>query len=428
MSFRAQKSNIRPVRLHTGRRMPIPGGAMRHPQHTGRPVPGALRHPLIVVLLALVALALGAAPALAAPGLEIAAQDDAHLLSDDPGARAAALDAAANIGAVYLRANVAWAGTAPSPNARRAPAAPVYDFARYDRLIAEAAARGLRVQLTLTGPAPAWASGKHRVGNDRPDARRFGVFAGQAAAHFRGRVTRYSVWNEPNWHGWLRPEKICRHHKCTVTAARRYRALYVAAHQAIKRTDPAAQVWIGETSPTVRKNHAGAPLSTAPLRFLRELTCRDGIVTGCRGALTANGYAHHPYDFAHSPSWRDPRHDNVSMGTLSRLRSTLATLSRAHKLRHAGGGAMPIYLTEFAYFTSGSRALSPAKRAAYTQQAFARALKETGVRQLLHYELIDPPASHPWRSGLLDEAGRPHPVFSALQDFALRNTTTLARR
>jgi hypothetical protein len=384
---------------------------------------------LILPLLAAAALALaGAAPAVAAPGLEIAAQDDNHLLSDDSGARAAALDAAVNIGAVYVRANVSWAGAAPSPNARRASAAPIYDFGRYDRLIAEAATRGLRVQLTLTGPAPAWASGAHKVGVDRPDARRFGLFAGQAAAHLRGRVARYSIWNEPNWHGWLRPEKICRRHKCTVTAARRYRALYLAAHTAIKRADPGAQVWIGETSPSLRKSRSGAPLSNAPLRFLRELTCRDGIVTGCRGALVADGYAHHPYDFSHSPSWRDPRPDNVSVGTLSRLRSALATLSRAHKLRHAGGGAMPIYLTEFAYFSSGNRALSPARRAAYTQQAFARALREAGVRQLLHYELIDPPAAHPWRSGLLDEAGQPHPVFGALRDFSLRNTAQLATR
>ena len=88
---------------------------------------------------------------------------------------------------------------------------------------------------------------------------------------------------------------------------------------------------------------------------------------------------------------------------------------------------MPVYLTEFAYFTSGSRALSPAKRAQYTQQAYARALREPGVRQLLHYELIDPPAATPWRSGLLDSSGRPHPAFGALRDFVTRNAGLLAR-
>jgi hypothetical protein len=192
------------------------------------------RLPLALLAAALLAL-VGAPSASAAAPLEVAVQDDAQFLF---GNRGPALDAAQALGAVYIRANVAWAGTAPSPKSRRAPAAPVYDFSRYDGLIAEAAARGLRVQLTLTGPAPAWASGAHKVGIDRPDAKRFGAFAAQAAAHFRGRVTRYSVWNEPNWHGWLRPEKVCRRGRCTKSGAARYRALYVAAYSAIKRFDP----------------------------------------------------------------------------------------------------------------------------------------------------------------------------------------------
>jgi hypothetical protein len=228
------------------------------------------RLPLALLAAALLALA-AAGSASAAPGLEVAVQDDGHLLSDDPGSRAAALGAAASLGAVYVRANVFWASTAPSPTARRAPAAPVYDFTRYDRLIDEAAARGLRVQLTLTGPAPAWASGAHKVGVDRPDAKRFGAFVAQAAAHFRGRVTRYSVWNEPNWHGWLRPEKICRRGRCTKSAAARYRSLYVAAYAAVKRADPAAQVWIGETSPNrqgLPRNAEGRRLRAPPLRVL----------------------------------------------------------------------------------------------------------------------------------------------------------------
>jgi hypothetical protein len=385
------------------------------------------RLPLSLLAAAAVTLAV-AAPASAAPGLELAVQDDAQLLSENAGVRGSALDAAAGLGAVYIRANVAWASASPNPTARRAPAAPVYDFARYDRLVDEAAARGLHVQLTLTGPAPAWASGAHKVGVDRPDARRFGAFAAQAAAHFRGRVSRYSVWNEPNWHGWLRPEKVCRGRRCTKTAAGRYRALYVAAYKAIKSTDGTAQVWIGETAPSLRKNRSGAPLSTAPLKFLREMTCRDGIVRGCRGTLKADGYAHHPYEFTHAPNWRDPNPDNATIGTLGRLRSTLSALSRARALRYSGGGAMPVYLTEFAYFSSGSRALSPAKRASYTRQALALALKAPGVRQLVYYQLIDPPAHVGWRSGLMDPAGQPHPVFVAVRDFVMQNASRLAQR
>jgi hypothetical protein len=385
------------------------------------------RLPLALLAAALLALVVAPSASAAAP-LEVAVQDDAQFLSDNFGSRGPALDAAVALGAVYIRANVAWAGSAPRPTSRRAPAAPVYDFGRYDRLIDEAAARGLRVQLTLTGPAPAWASGAHNVGVDRPDAKRFGTFAAQAAAHFRGRVTRYSVWNEPNWHGWLRPEKVCRRGRCTKTAARRYRALYVAAYSAVKRADPAAQVWIGETSPNLRKGRNGAPLSTAPLKFLREMTCRDGIVKGCRGTLKADGYAHHPYEFTHAPNWRDPNPDNVTIGTLGRMRSALTKLSRARALRYTRSGAMPVYLTEFAYFSRGSRALSPAKRAGYTRQAFAMALAAPGVRQLVYFQLLDGPASRPWNSGLMDTAGGPYPAFGAVRDFVTQNAPRLARR
>ena len=388
-----------------------------------------MRFRLPLALLAAAVLLLSAAgSASAAAPLEVAVQDDARLLSDNYGDRGPTLDAAAALGAVYIRTNVLWANTAPSADSRRAPAAPVYDFSRYDRLIDEAAARGLRVQLTLTGPAPAWATGAHKIGIDRPDAKRFGAFAAQAAAHFRGRVTRYSIWNEPNWYGWLRPEQICRRGRCTKTAASRYRSLYVAAYSAVKRADPAAQVWVGETSPNLRKTRSGAPMSSAPLRFLREMTCRDGIVRGCRGPLKADGYAHHPYEFAHAPNWRDPNPDNVTIGTLGRLRTALAKLSRARALRYTGSGTMPLYLTEFAYFTSGSRALSPAKRASYTRQAFALALKAPGVRQLLYFQLIDQPAHVGWRSGLMDPAGQPYPVFGAVRDFVVQNAAHIARR
>jgi hypothetical protein len=187
-------------------------------------------------------------------------------------------------------------------------------------------------------------------------------------------------------------------------------------------------VWIGETSPNLRKGRSGAPLSTAPLKFLREMTCRDGIVRGCRGSLVADGYAHHPYEFTHAPTWKDPNRDDVTIGTLSRLNSALSALSRARALRHHGGGSMPIYLTEFAYFTSGSRALSPSRRARYTAQAFQIALKAKGVRQLLYYQLIDPPASVSWRSGLMDTALLPHPAFDAVRAFVAQNSARIARR
>src|SRR5213082_2062929 len=77
--------------------------------------------------------------------------------------------------------------------------------------------RQIRGQLDLSGPAPAWATGNHKQGVVKPNAKLFGEFAAVAARHFDGRVDRYSVWNEPNYVGWLAP----RHSEPSL-----YRALY----------------------------------------------------------------------------------------------------------------------------------------------------------------------------------------------------------
>ena len=76
---------------------------------------------------------------------------------------------------------------------------------RIDILQAAAAERGIKLQLTIAGPAPAWATGDHKVGNNAPDPVKFAAFARTVAAHFKGRVDRYSIWNEPNWNTWLVP-------------------------------------------------------------------------------------------------------------------------------------------------------------------------------------------------------------------------------
>ena len=390
--------------------------------------------PLLVVL----GLTATAPSAQAAKGLEIGVQDDGLFLSDDPLVRATAFNHARILGASALRTNLNWAQVVSEPTAATAPAAPAYAFERVDRLVDEAATHGMRVQITLTGPAPAWASGDGKVSNVAPDPARFAAFAGAAAAHFRGRVRAFSVWNEPNWHRLLAPETLCatvrvtkpkargrrgaRRKQCVKTAALRYRALYRAAYTAIKRADPNVKVWIGETNPYVNRQRQ----STAPLAFIRQMVCADKLVkTGCTGTLRADGYAHHPYAFDRAPTKPFPGRDNATMGSLGQLRKQLAAVRT--RLRISGG--TPIYLTEFAYYSSGKGALPKALRAAYTRAAYEIALKAPQVRQLLHYQIIDPAPGVLWRSGLVSQGGVAHPAYKALLGFftARRNKLTLAR-
>ena len=417
----------------------------------------ALRRALPPLLAALAAsFLLSASPAHAARGMEIGVQDDAQFLSSSDIARAAAFAHARKLGVSALRVNVPWARVVSDASAPVAPAAPSYDLAAYDRVVDEAAANGIRVQLTLAGPAPAWATADHKISSDHPDPARFAEFAGAMAAHFAGRVRALSIWNEPNWHGLLAPETICgrvakvdrpkkaagrghgkakakAHGKpkkkghasrkrmvktCVKTSARVYRALYVAGYAAIKAAAPTMPVWMGETNPYVNRRNQ----STAPLLWLRQLACADGIVKGCTGVLRADGYAHHPYAFDRAPSKGRSGADDVTIATLGKLTKQLAKLRS--RIRIAGGS---IYLTEFAYYSSGPNAQPEKKRADWTRKAFEIALKTPYVRQLLYYQLIDPPTSATWRTGLVTASGTLHPAYGALVAFAQKRRAALAQ-
>jgi hypothetical protein len=338
-------------------------------------------------------------------GIEIALQDNAVFVAQLFYDRERALAQTRSLGASWVRMSVLWYRVAGrSAHRRHAAANPYYDWSSYDRAVAAARAHGLRVELSLSGPVPAWATGNGRVGADRPDAARFGQFAAAAATHFRGKVTRYSIWNEPNYVSWLSPLR---------EAPALYRRLYQAGWSGIKSADPAAQVLIGETAAFAQPRRA-----TAPLAFLRAVAC-----AGCP-RLEADGYAHHPYDFTHPPDAQYPGADNVTIGTLPRLTGALDSLARAGRLSTPGGSPLPVYLTEFGYFAKGSRALPAATRAAYLRRAFDIAARRyPRVRQMLQYMLVSPPrGAVPSRfdTSLTDSTGRPTLVYGALRDWAQR--------
>ena len=310
--------------------------------------------------------ACGASDVRAARGMEIALQDDPVFVSGNYFNMDRGYRLARSFGVTRLRVNVNWAFMMSSAQqrARRKPSGLVYGFGRFDRTIDTAAKYGIRIHASLTGPAPRWATGNRRkVSGHRPNAAEFERFATAAAQYFKGRVDRYSIWNEPNWRTWLQPSKA---------APGLYRSLYLRGYRAIKRVDPAAKVLIGETSPYRRRG-----FSSAPIAFLRSLACVNTRYRrrGSCPQLRADGYAHHPYDFRHSPSYRYPGRDNATMGTLGNLTRALDRIQRAGRLRFNGRGRMPVYLTEFGYFASGHRALPRRTRSKFLAQGFSRALR-----------------------------------------------------
>jgi hypothetical protein len=383
---------------------------------------------LLAVALVACALFEHVAPAHAARGMEVAISDEDAMVSGKAGDMGLAYRTARALNATRMRILVEWSrvsdADSPVPSDD-----PDYDWGPIDRAIDTAAAFGLRTQLALAGPAPAYASGTGRVSIPvwSPDPARYVDFARAAAEHFKGRVDRYSIWNEPNYPAWLEPQS---------QSPVMYRALYQAGYVAIKSVDPTAQVLIGETVPyggkVLLKSKAegknGKPvtrgkrmgLATAPLKWLRAVACvtRRYRRTGGCAPLTADGYAHHPYDLEFgadttSPTVkRFPGSDNAPIQTLGRLRRALDKLARAHALSTPSGKPLDIYLTESGYFVSGKRKLAGAKRAKFLPQQFQIAATQPRVREMLQYNVFVPSAG--FTTGLFTLDAQPLPEYRTL--------------
>jgi hypothetical protein len=266
-----------------------------------------------------------------------------------------------------------------------------FDFTKYTDFLQIAQAHGIDVQVVLVGKFP------------RPNIPSFAKFAKAAAQAFRGQVTYYSIWNEPNQKGWLVPVQ---------RAGILYRKIYTAGYKAVKQGDPSSKVLIGETAPI------GSTQGWAPIRFLQQLACVDVKYKPLKGQrcpkLKADGYAHHPYDFGVPPNRSNRGPQNATIGTLINLRRALA------KLRSRISGTSSIYLTEFGYLAQRAgrlRGLPEAQRAAYLKQGYAIARRTPGVKEMVQYLLVQPghATAHTFTTGVISATGDPLPSYEALK-------------
>jgi hypothetical protein len=372
-----------------------------------------LKLPFTLALICGLLLAVAPSGAYAARGLEVAVQDDISMVHElpHPSSRKLSLKLASGLTTSWVRANVLWSYVVgPAAKKKKEPKKIVYNWTGYDRLVDQAAARGIRVELSLSGRAPAYATGNHKVGPDRVKAAPFKRFAKAAALHFGSKVNRYSVWNEPNYRGWLSPVS---------KQAKLYRALYISGYSAIKAANPNAQVLIGETSPySIGRNNKNAQ---SPLRFLRGVTCANARYKRAHkcSTLKTDGFAHHPYDFKHKVTYKYPGKDNVTVATLGRLTSALSKLKKAKLLTTPTGGVPYVYLTEYGYFASGKYKISESTRGKYLVQAFNIALKNKRVKQMLQFLLLKPPSKFLFfDTSLTSRSGKPGGAYKKLAAWA----------
>jgi hypothetical protein len=320
----------------------------------------------LLILLILTATAALGAPAVAGASRGQMVLFDTQGELVNPQSRAATLADLEELGVDALRVVVYWKDVAPSPDARRKPSFDASDPAAYrwgefDNVLAEARARGWRVAMTLTTPAPKWATRDKDDYVTRPSAKEFGRFVTAAGKHWGEQVDIWAIGNEPNHPKFLLPQFT---KKKGATSPGIYRSLFQAADRALDRTGNRRDtLLIGETLPR------GTGSAVAPLTFLRGVLCLNSKWKKRKGCkkLDADGWSHHPYTTKVGVFFKPPGRNDVTIGVLPRLVKALDRAGRAGAIRKG----LPVYLTEFGIQSTPDRYLGVSVKKQVEQRALA---------------------------------------------------------
>ncbi len=391
---------------------------------------------LALALLTLVMSLLAPAAASASSSQLSLFQDDRELLNGVGADRASVMERLDELGVDILRTNVIYGKVYKTPSDLKKPSNfktedpdnRHYDWSATDGLIDLAQAKGIKVQLTITGPGPRFSSDnpkKCRSGQPctyKPNTKEFGKFAAAAAKHFKGKASYYSIWNEPNiGKTWLQPRYERRKGVGTVDyAAAKYRQLYMAGRNAIAKYDPAHKnkVLFGEV-----------PSIASPLPFIRATLCLDSRgnpfrgklakAQGCSGRvskISTLGFAIHPYNQGalYGPTQRYKTKTSLTQAHLPRLHRLL---DGAFKRKRISSGARAVYITEFGYQTrppdKSPGAASLAKQAEYINESDRLFFGDPRVKWVSQYEFTDVPEADQFNTGLRLFSGKLKPSYEA---------------
>jgi Cellulase (glycosyl hydrolase family 5) len=372
-----------------------------------------VRHRILLVVVACLAVLVPSTAASANSRQFTTVEAPAELLFS--GSPDAALDQIRDLGATAIRLQLSWSSIAPDPTAKQAPsfnqtdpnAYPAGAWARWDAAIDGARARGLKVYLTLTGPAPRWATAAKRDQLTKPSAEAFSKFATAAGRRYGSKVSWWSIWNEPNLGKLLKPIK-------GLQSATVYRQLYLGAYSGLRGAGVRAPILIGELAPIGNSIRDTGTIS--PLRFLRKMLCLDGRWHKARscGKVATQGFAMHPYTPRFGPFFAPQNQDDVTIGVLSRLVKALDRAARAGALQ----GRLPVYVSEFGVqsFPDTLFGVPLATQSDFRSIGEKMAWSNARVKSFSQYLLRDDPPSEgahgKFESGLfLYESGAAKPAF-----------------
>lgn len=243
------------------------------------------------------------------------------------------------------------------------------DWAATDRVVAAARAHGLRVLANISY-APAWARGRFSRASAPPRSLpAWSAFVAAATTRYRGQVAAYEIWNEPN---------LAKFYGGRVDPAS-YAGLLVAAADAVRRSDPDAQVLLG-----------GLTLGGSdPVAFL-EAVYRDG------GGDSFDALSIHPY-FTYRAQVQGRA---MTLTDLEDLHRVLADHGDGHRLIWAtelgvptvAGGPNADQQADYVLALLGVLADVP-----YSGPAMIYAIRDTGRNRWIHAQNYGSLAYQDWR-------------------------------
>lgn len=388
----------------------------------------------IVLLLALVAALAAPSPASAGARMENSIMDDQLLLNASPAELERDMALFKRLGVDRLRVSAFWNQVSPAPTARTRPAgfdlrdhtSGLYNFSELDRVVDSAVRHGLRVMVSISTPAPVWASAEPARGNQlwKPRADLFAEFTDAVVRRYGDRVDHWGISNEPNQGVWLQPQSD----RSGLVAPHLYRDLVLASYPRIKALDPTSTALVGELAASGRAGR-GATRNIRPLLFMREMGCRDAKWRRKRRGRCKNfkpipidAVGHHPYQLLQRPTNRSRNKYDAAIADGRRLIRTADRLVRLKAYKPGRGRRLSVFYTEFGYQTTPPdpfAGVSLSLQRLYLQQAAYIAHRTPRVRGLNQFRLTDGAIVgrglrrfEEFQSGLMFRNRKPKPAYS----------------
>jgi len=211
-------------------------------------------------------------------------------------------------------------------------------WVKYDQIVDLTEAYGLRLMARLSNP-PAWTRADPDAGDRAPpdDLGDFINYAVAVATRYRGRISHYQIWNEPNIYPEWGNNPI---------DPAGYAELLCRSYQALKEVDPNIVVISGAIAPTIALDGSR---DLSDLVFLQALYDQGG--GECFDVLSAQGYG-----LRSGPTDRRLRATSVNVGRHSYYRDIMVRNGDAHK---------PIWLSEAAWNATLDAELPPEQISLY---------------------------------------------------------------